>query len=248
MCRNDLIRHRGDLLAHRPASGVAARYGPPVVFTSTSRALFDGDARRFCPAHELRLGSVCKAVVVLMIVAVTVAACGGPSSSPSNASSPRPTQAKSPSTSAETPVSPARAFLVNWSAGHFKARFLHKPVKRAVSAPWHGHIERVFDVEDPAARTDVRCVEMPMELNTPQDIINALAGVMDGLSRQAGFVLDKAARTTYEGHVAGHAEFHDRTGHSLTALGFGYTSTRLYVLLAPTSDFPDLLKSFLPLQ
>jgi hypothetical protein len=160
------------------------------------------------------------------------------SSGTSGASNPAPSVPAS--TPSETPFTDA--------AGHFRASFAATPTLSSVQFT-NANLGFVVNV----ASTTEPPVELVEALDSNQAIPAAqLSTVLtSALSSVATFGQDTLVAqtpTTVDGYTAVQASFTQADGSPISAVAIGYSSTRLYLILAPTGPaFTSLRASFTPL-
>jgi hypothetical protein len=145
-----------------------------------------------------------------------------------------------------TVIPPGAGVAYRSPAGHFGARFAHRPVERTVPFSVPGVTFTGHAVGDPATGTAVEGVDISpgMSAATVDDFLD---GAMHGLTLSGALKLGSDTSTTFRGRPAREGHLTAGNGRSFTALDVVYGSERAYLLLAPAESFDALQSSFVAL-
>ncbi|HJQ41616.1 MAG TPA: hypothetical protein VJ831_00900 [Jatrophihabitantaceae bacterium] len=131
-------------------------------------------------------------------------------------------------------------------AGHFSARFPHKPQSEVRAETVNGYpVHEVFVVDEPG-KTAAGSLSFDSAPPTLADgDAAALELAMVGAARSAELTSKSEKATRFDGKAARVGQFADETGEVVTLLIVKYSDTRFYFLFAePGKRYNNLKKSF----
>ena len=159
-----------------------------------------------------------------------------------------PNRGDSTSSSAAT-TGPDGTVVITYAEGHLRARFPAAPKETTEPGSFAGVSFTVhFAVANSGRKPTLAGSEDITEALPESSYAATLRGAVGGFGGSSGLALINQRADTFQGHVAQRATFADTIGTTYVLLAFVYSSTRLYLLFAPSgAPFDSLMESFVAL-